>query len=312
MTLVSRGLLGPLATLFLVSSALSGCIGAGDEESVFRVSGSVSASPQPSSGQVEANASVNVTYEPPVASFSVAPSNASETNLTAGMDLLFNGTGSSDPSEGDIAYAWDFGDNATADGAVVNHTYAAEGNFTVLLVVTSDVSELSGNYSQVLAILPPPKLGRSPLTFTDPSNDGTTNYHDFRVVTISDDGAVLNVQFTLGGVQPAADQEQVVCYSIFLKGAGAKEEHRYETYSNLGTWFVYDYKAGGDLKGGKVKIVGAGYLVTMPLAAVTEDKGFEFPLQIRLEARSGECWQVGGNSNAKFDLAPNTGSVTYG
>lgn len=312
MTFVCRGLLGPIATLFLLSSALSGCLGAGDEESLVRVSGTVSASPDANAGNVSAEAGANVSFEPPVASFSLAFSNASQTNLTVGTDLIFNGTSSSDPSGGNLSYAWDFGDNATAEGDVVNHSFAAEGNYTVLLAVSSDKSGLESNYSQVLVVLGPPDLGRSPLTFTDPSGDGTTNYHDFRVVTISDDEAVLSVQFTLGGVQPAADQEQLVCYSIFLKGAGATEEHRYETYSHLGAWYLYDYKGGGDLKDGKVKIVGTGYLVTMPLAAVTTDKNFDFPLQIRLESRSGECWQVGGNSRAIGDLAPNTGSVTYG
>ncbi len=51
--------------------------------------------------------------------------------------IQFNGSGSSDP-QGDLplSYAWNFGDGATGTGVSPSHTYAANGQYTVTLVVT--------------------------------------------------------------------------------------------------------------------------------------------------------------------------------
>jgi chitinase len=37
-----------------------------------------------------------------------------------------------------VSYDWDFGDETTATGSVVNHSYALPGTFTVVLIVTDD------------------------------------------------------------------------------------------------------------------------------------------------------------------------------
>lgn len=300
MTIVSRSLLGPLASLFLLSSVLSGCLGSGDEESVVRVSGSVSASPDASAGQVEANASVNVTYEPPVASFSVAPSNASETNLTAGLDLLFNASGSSDPSEGDLAYAWDFGDNATAEGPVVNHTYAAEGNFTVLLVVTSDVSELSGNFSQVLAILPPPKLGREAVSLKDASGDGRSNYHDLQSITFSDDGVNVTIKLKVAAVQPGSTADTLVLYDIFINKVNL------EVYAcNNSGYRLFDNTKGARVAGSQVTLTGTEFTIKFPFEYIQD----AMPWQVYFQSFTGDGCLAGLEPD---DRAPNSGTVSYG
>lgn len=53
----------------------------------------------------------------------------------------FDGSASSDPDGDNLSFAWDFGDGATADGAIVNHTFNATGasgnvSFNVTLTVT--------------------------------------------------------------------------------------------------------------------------------------------------------------------------------
>jgi PKD repeat protein len=55
-----------------------------------------------------------------------------------GSPITFNGTGSTDPDDNIESYAWDFGDGETGSGAVVDHTYANGGDYTVTLTVTDD------------------------------------------------------------------------------------------------------------------------------------------------------------------------------
>ena len=50
--------------------------------------------------------------------------------------VVFNGSGSSDPDNNPLTYAWDFGDGTSGSGATPGHSYANAGNFTVTLVVS--------------------------------------------------------------------------------------------------------------------------------------------------------------------------------
>lgn len=55
-----------------------------------------------------------------------------------GRKVLFVGLGSRDPDGWIVSYAWDFGDGATASGAVVRHAYGSPGVYTVTLTVTDN------------------------------------------------------------------------------------------------------------------------------------------------------------------------------
>ena len=72
---------------------------------------------------------------PPTADIQITPADPVE-----GGTVSFDGTGSADPNpEGSIiAYDWDFGDGSVAQGAIVAHTYADNGEYTVTLVVTDN------------------------------------------------------------------------------------------------------------------------------------------------------------------------------
>lgn len=59
-------------------------------------------------------------------------------SATAGENIVFDGTGSSDPDGTIDSYAWDFGDGSTGSGATPSHAYAASGSFNVSLTVTDD------------------------------------------------------------------------------------------------------------------------------------------------------------------------------
>jgi PKD repeat protein len=71
--------------------------------------------------------------EPPV-----AQANADSDLLVAGLPIAFDASASTDPDLDPLTFAWDFGDGASAEGAVPAHTYAA-GQSTVTVRV--DVSD---------------------------------------------------------------------------------------------------------------------------------------------------------------------------
>jgi len=72
---------------------------------------------------------------PPVADAGV------DRTVTLGLSTTFDGTGSFDYEGEIVSYEWDFGDNTTATGAVVAHTYTAVGNYTVTLTVTDEANQ---------------------------------------------------------------------------------------------------------------------------------------------------------------------------
>lgn len=66
----------------------------------------------------------------PTASFTAS-------RLTGPAPLLvrFDASASSDPDNDPLTYRWNFGDNSTSTAKSINHTFTAEGNFTVRLTV---------------------------------------------------------------------------------------------------------------------------------------------------------------------------------
>ena len=56
-----------------------------------------------------------------------------------------------DPDHADLAYAWNFGDGATASGATATHAYAAPGAYTATLTVSSGGSPLATFTKGVMA-----------------------------------------------------------------------------------------------------------------------------------------------------------------
>ncbi len=75
---------------------------------------------------------------PPANRFPVAVINGTANGYANDM-LNFNGSASYDPDGGSLtAYQWQFGDNATANGAQATHAYTAAGSYTISLEVTDD------------------------------------------------------------------------------------------------------------------------------------------------------------------------------
>ena len=93
-------------------------------------------------------ASVTITADlAPVAVISAAPLAG-----RAPLEVSFSAAGSTD--DGTIEkYAWDFGDGETAEGVEVSHTYAAGGEYTVVLTVTDNFGN-TGTASVEIAVEP--------------------------------------------------------------------------------------------------------------------------------------------------------------
>ncbi len=69
------------------------------------------------------------------------PPAANFTSLCSGPSCTFDGSGSVD-DQGITSHVWDFGDGQGGSGAVVQHTYASNGTFTVRLTVTDTAGQI--------------------------------------------------------------------------------------------------------------------------------------------------------------------------
>ncbi|MCD6495068.1 VWA domain-containing protein [Candidatus Bipolaricaulota bacterium] len=83
---------------------------------------------------------------PPIAGFSYSPMNPSTTDTVSFKDQ------SSDADGQVVAWAWDFGDGATADTAPPQHSYSHSGTYMVTLVVTDDDGNTSSSVIQEIVV----------------------------------------------------------------------------------------------------------------------------------------------------------------
>ena len=75
---------------------------------------------------------------PPVAAMRITPTGLGMAGLT---EYRFDGSGSSDPNEDVLTYAWDFGDGGRGTGVKATHIYDAAGSYEVTLTVTDGSAE---------------------------------------------------------------------------------------------------------------------------------------------------------------------------
>jgi len=95
----------------------------------------------------------------------------------APLGVSFSGTTSYDPDGSITAYAWDFGDTATATGPTAFHTYNKPGSYAAVLRVTDNAGATTST-TQTITVnpLPAPVLSGSvsgstvKLDWTDSSN----------------------------------------------------------------------------------------------------------------------------------------------
>ncbi len=88
------------------------------------------------SGTGRATTLIRVLNNPPSASFSVWP-----TDPWTEEPVSFDASASTDPDGDPLTYLWDFGDGGSAEGKVVQHTYAKAGEYVVILTVSDPSGE---------------------------------------------------------------------------------------------------------------------------------------------------------------------------
>ncbi|HLE46623.1 MAG TPA: PKD domain-containing protein, partial [Thermoplasmata archaeon] len=130
----------------------------------------------------------------PVPAFTVSPATA-----YIGVVVTFDASASTDPNGDPLTFAWDFGDSATAAGAIATHAYAAKGRFTVTLTVSDDLGA-TGQDSGAVDV-----GNRAPvITATDPSAAAVTlapgQARTFSVTAADPDGDVLAYVWRVNGV----------------------------------------------------------------------------------------------------------------
>jgi PKD repeat protein len=97
-----------------------------------------------------------------------------------GAKVSFDGSGSYDVDGTIVSYEWDLGDGSSASGALVEHAYASQGNYSVSLTVTDD-DGATGTDSAAVSVynIPPVAEAGSDAAgtiFTNFTFDGTGSY----------------------------------------------------------------------------------------------------------------------------------------
>ncbi len=110
-------------------------------------------------------------------------------------DIMFNGSGSSDPDGSIVNYTWSFGDNTTGYGRNVTHRYADNGVYTVTLTVTDD----DGATDTMSISLPVGNMPPSPVIDVLPAEPTTADLVVFNGSGSSDpDGSIVNYTWMFG------------------------------------------------------------------------------------------------------------------
>jgi len=133
----------------------------------------------------------------------VAPT-ANFTSSCVGLACSVNASKSSDPDGGITDYSVDYGDGTVEPGPISQHTYAADGQYTITVTVT-DNRGLTGSKQRIVNVAQLPNV--------DPTADFTFDCFgldcDFFADSSSDsDGSIVDYQWDFGdtdtgsGVQP--------------------------------------------------------------------------------------------------------------
>ncbi len=133
---------------------------------------------------------VTVRNQPPTAVANITP-----TSAFTGVEISFDGSASSDPENQIAEYYWSFGDGEQDTGAIVRHTYADDGRYTVRLTVMDQDGASAMVEVAVLVLNRPPVAVAS----ADPLEAPTMSEFSFASTGSKDhDGRILWYMWEMG------------------------------------------------------------------------------------------------------------------
>lgn len=115
--------------------------------------------------------------------------NAGPDQVVTTKKVTLNGSASYDPDGEIVSYEWDFDDGTTGTGITVQHTYAADGIYTVTLTVTDDFGAEDEDTAQIIVDT------TSPQTTAD--INGTLGAHGWYLTNVT---VTLTVNETVSGI----------------------------------------------------------------------------------------------------------------
>jgi len=132
-----------------------------------------------------------------------AVAEASPTDTTAGTEVTFDGSGSSDPDDdtGSLTYDWEFGDGDSGSGETVGHVYESAGEYTAELSVSDGASAKT---DEVTVSITEPTPDSVAITYRPLDTDG--NVLEDAEVT---DGAVTGTGKFTGSVAYSTNSREV-------------------------------------------------------------------------------------------------------
>ncbi|RLF47925.1 MAG: hypothetical protein DRN10_03275 [Thermoplasmata archaeon] len=132
--------------------------------------------------------SIIVANIPPVASFTYAPTNITDTD-----DVVF--TDNSSDSDGSIVnWTWDFGDGNISYGQNATHKYADDGAYAVKLTVTDNDGSSSSSTKEIVVLNVKPV---AEFSYT-PEKPQEGKYVSFQNLSSDADGVVVNATWDFG------------------------------------------------------------------------------------------------------------------
>ena len=163
------------------------------------------------------NATENASAAPPVLTVVVLENGTALSALngtyaaTAGVNLTFDASGSTDPSGGNLSFAWDFGDGNLSTEPVTTFAFSAGGNVTVAVAVTN-AAGLTNETTLPFVVAasgpaaPPPGTFLEILTLTD---SGT-----YTVAAQTGAGASTSSPFWCVGATSGVAANKVITWNI--------------------------------------------------------------------------------------------------
>jgi PKD repeat protein len=134
---------------------------------------------------------------------------------TVGSPVTVNGSGSS-PADRITSYQWDFGDGQTGMGAVITHTYAASGTYTLVLTVSDGVTQATDTATATIRAEGENQPPQAVITLKAIPKTSNRCYSFTGSASQDPDGQIVSYSWDLGDQHTRIGPEIEYCYA----GAG--------------------------------------------------------------------------------------------